>query len=182
MTRGEASLVDRRRDGQTQRARDLELAQIAKRHGANYSLRIVQACRAAKVPVSAGFALIEVETGDERGGGRNIFGCDLGKRAGVPWCHQAVTRERVQVLIRHVKAGGTSNGVGPPQLTSLEYILRAERLGGAHLTRCTITVGMQVLREKTGGDMDQAWRFNGSRAYQAKFDKAMAKWHRRLTA
>lgn len=161
--------------------RNLELAHIAKSHGANYSLRIVLECRRAGIPISAGFALVEVETGDENGGGQNIFGCDLGKRAGVPWCHQAVTRERVQALIRHVKAGGISNGVGPTQLTSLDYILRAERLGGAHLTRCSIRVGMEVLHEKTGGDMGQAWRYNGSRAYQAKFDRAKAKWHRRLT-
>lgn len=166
---------------QTRRERDLELARVAKSHGANYSLRIVLACRAADIPVSAGFALVEVETGDDRGGGRNIFGCDLGKRAGVPWCNQRVTRERVQALIRHVQAGGTSNGVGPPQLTSIGYIVRAEKLGGAHLARCTITVGMEVLHEKTGGDMDEAWRYNGARGYQAKFDRAMAKWHERLT-
>lgn len=167
---------------QTRHERDLELARIAKSHGARYALRIVLEARRAGIPISALFALVEVETGDEKGVGQNIFGCDLGKRSGPPYCHQQVTRARVQALIRHVKAGGISNGVGPTQLTSIDYIMRAERYGGAHLTRYSIRVGAEVLREKTGGDMDEAWRYNGSRAYQAKFDRAMAKWHRRLTA
>ena len=162
--------------------RNRDLARLAKAAGANYSLRIILEARRANVPISAGFAIVEVETGDEHGGGRNIFGCDLGKRAGVPWCHQRVTRARVQALIRHVRAGGTSNGVSPMQLTSLEYILRAERLGGAHIAANSIRVGMEVLREKTGGDMDKAWRYNGGREYQEKFERAQRKWHRILTA
>lgn len=165
----------------TTEGRQVALARIAKSHGANYSLRIVREALRADIPISALFALVEVETGDEKGGGQNIFGCDLGTRSGPPYCHQQVTRARVQALIRHVKAGGISNGVGPTQLTSIDYIMRAERYGGAHLTRCTIRVGAEALREKTGGDMDLAWRYNGSRAYQAKFDKAMRKWHERLT-
>jgi hypothetical protein len=169
----------------TQRERDLELAKIAKKHGGNYCLRTVLEARRADVPVSALFGLINVETGDWQTatGGQNIFGCDLGgpKSRGVPFCNSAVTRAKVQQLIQHVRGGGASNGVGPTQLTSLDYIMRAERLGGAHLTANTIRVGAEVLHEKTGGDMGQAWKFNGSFEYQHKFEHAAGLWHARLT-
>lgn len=156
-------------------ARDIQLARRARKHGAKYSLRIILEARRAGILISWALALVEQETGF-----RNIFGCDTGPCSHAPWCHQTVTRERVRELIAHVKQGGTSNGVGPTQLTSLDYILRAQRLGGAHIPRHNIRVGLAVLREKTGGDMRQAWKFNGSPAYQEQIAAKQAAWHRRL--
>lgn len=161
----------------TQRERDLMLARIANKHGAKFSLRIILEARRAGIPISWAFALVEQETGF-----RNIFGCDLGRREGVPWCNAPVTKARVQELVRYVRNGGTSNGVGPTQLTSLDYIMRAEKLGGAHLTQHNIRVGMEVLHEKSGGDMQQAWKFNGAWQYQGQIAAKQAVWHRRLTA
>lgn len=162
-------------------ARDLFLARRAKKAGAKQALIIITEARKARIPISWGFALIEQESAF-----RNIFGCDIGPRSGPPYCHQKATKSRVDALIRHVRAGGVSNGVGYGQLTSLPYVLRAHRLRagiykGAHRARPNIRVSFQVLREKTGGDMSQAWRYNGARAYQAQIAAKQRRWHEALT-
>jgi len=85
-------------------------------------------------------ALVEHESGFQ-----NIFGCDLGPRDTAPWCHQQVTRDRVQALIAHVNGGGTSNGVGLTQLTSIGFIQQAEAEGGAHTTHAQCRIGFRLL-------------------------------------
>ena len=151
------------------KAIDLRYARRAKKAGAKWSLRIVWEARRARVPISWLFALIEQETGF-----RNVFGCDWGP--GRAYCHEAVTREKVQALLR----SGLANGVGPGQLTSPEYVRRADRYGGAHVPRHNIRVAAEVLREKTGGDMHKAWRYNGSPVYQGQIETKQRHWHRVL--
>lgn len=92
--------------------------------------------------LSTAAALVEQESG-----GKSLFGCDHGTSwAGKsPFCQDAVTRARVQALIRDINEGYGSNGVGLTQLTSPEYIFEAEKLGGAHLPRYQMRVGFRVL-------------------------------------
>lgn len=151
--------------------RDLRLARVAKRHGAKWSLRTVREARRAGVPISWGLAMVEQESHWE-----NIFGCDHGP--GKAFCHQKVTKAKVQELLR----SSLANGVGPTQLTTKDYVRRADRYGGAHIPRHNIRAGMEVLREKTGGDMKQAWKYNGAKQYQAQIEGKARRWHQRFRA
>jgi hypothetical protein len=108
--------------------------------GEKYGSLIVDESERARVDLALACALVEQESGF-----RNIFGCDHGPRSSAPWCHQDVTKERVQALIGYVRRGGGSNGVGLTQLTSPDYIYRAESLGGAHLPRWQLRIGFDVL-------------------------------------
>jgi hypothetical protein len=162
-------------------AHDRELVRRARANGAQHAYRIILEARRAGIPLSWAFALIEQESGF-----RNIFGCDWGTPAGgkfrPPYCRVPVTKERVQALKRNRKP----NGVGLPQLTDFAYVDRAERtkvsrVFGAHLPGNQIRVGMEVLKEKTGGDMDLAWRYNGAREYQARIKAKQRRWHNILT-
>jgi hypothetical protein len=83
-------------------------------------------------------ALIEAESK-----GRNVFGCDRGG----PFCHARVTQDKCQHLIAHLRAGGTSQGVGPAQITWRDFLYEAERIGGLHLPKCSVRVGFGVLAD-----------------------------------
>lgn len=119
--------------------RDRDLAHRAAAADANWSLRIIMEARhrwPEQIMPSLALAWIELESGF-----RNIFGCD----GGSIFCHQAVTRERVLKLVQHVKAGGTSNGVGPGQLTTLAFIEEANRDGGAWIPAVNIATSQRIL-------------------------------------
>jgi len=153
-------------------ARDLKLARVAKKHGAKSALRTLWEARRNGLEYSWLLAMIEQESE-----WRNIFGCDHGP--GKAFCHQKVTNERV----RSLQASGLNNGVGYTQLTSPEYVQMAmRRPGGAASTRNQIAVGAAVLKGKTGGDMDLAWRYNGAREYQAQIAAKARRWHQRFRA
>src|ERR1700745_4088822 len=78
---------------------------------------------------------------------KNLSGLRPGPQSPAPWCHQRVTRDRVKALIAHVEGGGTSNGVGVTQLTSIGFIQQAEAEGGAHTVHAQCRVGFRVLRD-----------------------------------
>src|SRR4051812_28039462 len=152
--------------------RDLKLARLAKKHGAKSALRTLREARRNHIPFSWLLAMIEQESEWE-----NIFGCDHGK--GVAYCHQPVTNAKVRDLMRWK----LYNGVGYTQLTSREYVERAmRRRGGAASVRNQIIVGAEVFKEKTGGDMKQAWRYNRNRSYQDEIEPKADRWHRRFKA
>lgn len=94
--------------------------------------------------VSTAAALVEQESF-----GKNIFGCDWGSRwtKVPPYCQVAVTKEKVKDLIANVRDGGGQNGVGLTQLTTLQYVLDAERMGGAHLPRYQMRRGFELLND-----------------------------------
>jgi soluble lytic murein transglycosylase-like protein len=118
-------------------ARDLWLARRAKRHGAAFALRIVLEARRAGIPISLAFALVEQESGF-----RNVFGHDAGA-----WRPDdgRVTAGAVRELLRRVKAGQPSNGVGLTQLTWPPFIHQAGALGGAHIPKYQLRVGFTHL-------------------------------------
>ncbi len=152
--------------------RDLKLARLAKKHGAKSALRTLYEARRNGIPYSWMLAMIEQESQWQ-----NIFGCDHGP--GKAFCHQKVTNERVRAL----QASGLNNGVGYTQLTSPAYVRDAmNRRGGAASVRNQIIVGAKVLKEKTGGDMKQAWKYNGNRGYQHEIQPRADRWHRRFRA
>lgn len=94
--------------------------------------------------VSTAAALVEQESG-----GRNIFGCDWGNTwtKVPPYCQVPVTADRVKKLIANVKEGGGQNGVGLTQLTTIQYVLDAELMGGAHLPRFQMRRGFKLLND-----------------------------------
>jgi hypothetical protein len=123
-----------------------KLTQMVKNEGFSFGPAIVTEARHAGVQLALALALVEQESGF-----RNIFGCDSGhQRSSVPWCHQEVTRQRVQELISFVDRGGVSNGVGLTQLTSIGLIKQAEAAGGAHTVEAQCRVGFRYLHDLIG--------------------------------
>jgi hypothetical protein len=119
--------------------RDLELAHRLRAKGIKNSLRIVIECRHRHkdvIPVSLGLALQEQESG-----GQNIFGADVN----APFTHLPVTRARVLQLVDHVRGGGTSNGVGPLQLTFIGFLDEANADGGAWVPAVNIATGLGIV-------------------------------------
>ena len=157
--------------------RDYELARIAEKWGAQWATRIILECRAHGVAISDGFALVEQESNFE-----NIFGCDHGP--GVAFCHRGVTKARVDTLL----ASPLSNGVGPTQLTSKNYVRDANRDGGAHKPAVNIATGIAILGglQKKHGRMVGFGAYNGGEgipnmAYARECDEKADRWHRILT-
>jgi hypothetical protein len=161
-------------------AQDREYVRRARANGAQYAYRIILEARRAGIPLSWAFALVEQESGF-----KNIFGGDWGNLPNdyaPPFYRVPVTKERVAALLRH----GKPNGIGLTQLTDFSYVRRAERTKasrsyGAHLPANQIRVGMEVLKEKTGGHMDEAWRYNGAFSYQREIQAKQRRWHNLLS-
>jgi hypothetical protein len=107
---------------------------------------IVEEARQALIPVRYPVSLVCAQV-EQESWGRNIFGCDWGERWTdvPPYCQIPVTKERVQRLIANVEAGGGQNGVGLPQLTTIDLVYRAEALGGAHIPRNQLRVSCDYL-------------------------------------
>ena len=117
---------------------DDKLIKMVRDAGHRYGPAILATSKREKLPFALALAVVEQESGFQ-----NIFGCDKG----APFCHQQVTRDRVQALITHVNGGGISNGVGLTQLTSIGFILQAEARGGAHRVRPQCRVGFGLLHD-----------------------------------
>jgi hypothetical protein len=163
-------------------ARDLQLARRAKQHGAHYSLRIVREARRAGLDISLAFALVDQESGFQ-----NVFGHDAG--AWRPKNGQ-VNRANVAELLRHVRAGQPSNGVGLTQLTFPPFIHQANALGGAHLPKYQLRVGFSRLAAliKHYGTRDGLAAYNAGsphtvlgQRYARSVQHKAALWHRRLS-
>lgn len=120
---------------------ETKLIEMIKGAGFSFGPAIVAEAKREGVRLALALALVEQESGF-----RNIFGCDSGKQLDTaPWCHQPVTSERVKELIAFVGRGGTSNGVGLTQLTSIDLIKQAEAEGGAHKVVAQCRVGFRFL-------------------------------------
>src|SRR5262245_33471446 len=159
-----------------------KLISMIKGTGASSAPVIVSEAKRAGLPLALALALVDQESGFQ-----NIFGCDLGPRDSAPWCHQEVTKERVGALLRHVKAGGTSNGVGLTQLTSIGFIQQAQAAGGAHKPQAQCQVGFQLLHDLIArhGERVGIGAYNGGEG-NPNFDYAdsvlelKAKWQGRI--
>jgi hypothetical protein len=152
--------------------------------GANgaFAPAIVAEAKRERLPLALALALVDQESSF-----RNIFGCDLGPRNTVPWCHQEVTKERVGELIRHVKAGGVSNGVGLTQLTSIGFIQQAQAEGGAHKPEAQLRVGFRLLHDliERHGERVGIGAYNGGEGnpqldYADDVIELKAKWQGRI--
>jgi hypothetical protein len=157
---------------------DDKLKQMVREAGHVYGPIILAESKREKVPFALALALVEQESGF-----KNIFGCDLGPQSTAPWCHQDVTRDRVQALIAHVEGGGTSNGVGVTQLTSIGFIQQAEAEGGAHTVHAQCRIGFRVLHglierhgERVGIGAYNGGEGNPNDAYAASVLGLRDKW------
>jgi len=119
---------------------DSKLIEMVRGAGFSFGPVIMAEARRERVQLALALALVEQESTF-----RNIFGCDQGRRRTVPWCHQHVTRDRVQALIAHVEHDGISNGVGLTQLTDIGLIRQAEAEGGAHTVEAQCRIGFRHL-------------------------------------
>jgi hypothetical protein len=137
---------------------DSRLIEMVRAAGFTFGPVIVAEARREGIELATALALVQQESGF-----RNIFGCDLGHRKTVPWCHQHVTRDRVKALIAHVKAGGISNGVGLTQLTDIGLIRQAEAEGGAHTVDAQCRVGFRHLHGliERHGELTGIGAYNG---------------------
>lgn len=156
-------------------ARDLLKVARARKAGARHALKIMQEARRAGLAPDLAYALVEQESAF-----RNIFGCDHGP--GKAFCHQGVTRERVQTLLN----SGLANGVGLTQLTYIPFVREANRIGGAHRPRYQLRVGFKVLKDniKRSGYRAGIRSYNGSGPAAERYADLLiarrAKWHRIL--
>lgn len=158
-------------------ARDQTLAEVAKRHGANYSLRIIMEARRAGLPVSLAFALIEQESRFQ-----NVFGHD----AGMPFAGAgAVTKAKYLAYKRQRGPSGKGGmqGVGPAQLTYYAFQDRADKLGGAWVARHNIRVAFEDLAAqiKAHGKHAGIRAYNGTgpdaEHYANTVQTREARWH-----
>lgn len=172
--------------------RDLALAVAAKSYGARYSLRIILEVRRAQktykheLPISAGFALIDQETGFA-----NVFGHDDTMSIKPSWRGTEVTREKYLLYKHRRQLGMGAQGVGPAQLTYHVFQDRADELGGCWIPKHNIRVGIDLFasnysmfRSQKYGTREAlrraAVKYNGSLAYGPKYLDKYDKWHRRF--
>lgn len=158
-------------------ARDLSLAVKAKRHGANYSLRIVWEARRAGIPISLGFALVEQESGF-----KNVFGHDPTIYVG------AGTVTKSKYLDYKRKRGHTHmQGVGPCQLTWWATQDAADKAGGCWKPAVNIRVAFKILAGniRREGRHDGIKAYNGSGAaaerYARQVEEKQKRWHSLLS-
>lgn len=115
-------------------------------HFNGHGAAILKAAQETHLPVYEGLGMLSKESP----GGLNIF------ERGTPpaqWDGKPVTRELVQAMInRPGYRQGTASmwGVGMPQLTWWEFVLRAEALGGAHVPLNQLLVGFGILADNLG--------------------------------
>ena len=121
-------------------ANETKLVGMVKSAGFEFGDTVIAEAKREGLGLATALALVEQESGFA-----NIFGCDLGARDTVPWCHQNVTKDRVKALISHVERGGVSNGVGLTQLTSIDFIRQAEKEGGAHTVSAQCRIGFRLM-------------------------------------
>ena len=93
-------------------------------------------------------------------------------------------------LLENISEGGGKNGVGLTQLTALESVMKAERLGGAHLPANQLKVGFDLLLDNITdlGVQAGAAAYNAGRgnwqsvynSYGARFVELRNEWKERL--
>lgn len=160
--------------------RDHELANIAKEHGANFSLRIVIEARDKDIPISLGFALIQQETGFQ-----NIYGHDptIYVGAGPVTAHNYHAYKKV----RGPHGEGGMQGVGPGQLTWWAIQDEADKRGGCHETSHNISTSFDVLAAliRKHGYVNGVAAYNGDGARAARYSRIVRAsatvWHARFT-
>jgi hypothetical protein len=146
------------------------IARRLKEEGFKHSFLLVAAAKKADIMPATAAALVNMETGD----GTMIFGCDHGP--GQAFCHEKVTKTKVQSLL----ASSLANGVGATQLTFKPFVQEADSEGGAHRYYPNVLTGFRILRrnfDASGGNLRTAYRmYNGSgAAAEAYADRAMAR-------
>jgi hypothetical protein len=158
--------------------RDLVLARRAKKHGANYSLRIIIEARQAVIPISLGFALIEKESGF-----RNVFGHDPTTSIPVSWRGTQVTKSKYEHYKAN-RASGGMQGVGPAQLTWWAYQDQADHRGGCWIPKHNISVAfdhlaalLKINRSKHGAIAKYNGTGSAADKYASDVAVRQAKWH-----
>lgn len=103
---------------------------------------MVELAAACGLPVAVAAALLEQESG----GGRNVWGSDAVSTGGA-YMKGAPVTEQTYRAYRAALAARTAGqqGVGPCQLTSVDYQDAADRLGGCWDWRSNCTVGFRLL-------------------------------------
>lgn len=158
--------------------RDLALARTAKKHGANYALRIIIQARKSGIPISLAFALIEQESNF-----RNVFGHDPTHSIPESWKGAQVTKDRYKFYKARRGQYGMQ-GVGPAQLTWYEYQNEADSRGGAWIAKHNISTAfdhMAALLKKNKHRIDAFKAYNGTGPaadnYAKQLNLRMQKWH-----
>lgn len=176
-------------------------ALIAQEHGAEFIVAIIRSCVKYDLPLSAGFALVEKETGF-----RNVWGHDpmtkfQGFHDGLKYAGgidgvegKEVTKARYQKYLKEREKYGYQ-GVGPLQLTWGPTQDVADKRGGAWNPAANIDVGIETLARnlktnlKRGMNEDVAMQlaaqaYNGSGEKAVKYGKDFMvlydKWYNRL--
>lgn len=157
--------------------RGIRCANIARKHGMQYTLKTASEANRAGLTYSLAFALCEQETGTCR----NVFGHDPTIFVGAG----EVTKAKY-LAYKAARGHTRMQGVGPLQLTWWETQDRADRLGGCWRVSINLRVGFQTLAAlvKSLGLVKGCERYNGSGpravAYSASLRSKERKWHARF--
>ncbi len=122
----------------------------AARNGAWYIRDIITACEKHNLPIAAGMALIQKETGF-----RNVWGHDraVGQRAQLGFKYSGIAdslagekvKKKDYLNYKRNRSVSGAQGVGPAQLTFGGFQDQADKLGGCWKPAANIMVGVGVL-------------------------------------
>lgn len=146
------------------------------------------ACRAVGLPFFAACALLEKESS-----GKNIYGHDAGGINNVRG-ELRVTDVNFLAFLVKVMNGGTSNGVGPCQITYAGALKNGHRDGGFFrqmseqglrpwVPEDNMRFGFGLLKgyyDDTRSWVDAGTKFNGARTYGLDLDRRVQEWKTRL--
>lgn len=152
------------------------MARKAKKDGARYALRIIWEARAAGIPVSLGFAIVEQESEFQ-----NVFGHDPTIFVGAGTVTKA--KYKAYKSRRGSRGQGGMQGVGPCQLTYYSFQDEADRLGGCWNPKYNIRAAFRdlahLIRVKGLRDGIKAYNGTGPQAvqYASSVLKRQRRWH-----
>lgn len=162
-----------------------ELVESLKAWGIHRPAEVVQIAAACGLDIAIAATLLEKESF----GGLNIWGNDAVSTGGAYVKGSAVTRE-AYLRYRELEARGEAGlqGCGPGQLTSREFQLQADRLGGCWVWEINLRVAFTLLAgwQRERGIRGGFIRYNGAPAYADDPDDGamvlLRRWITRLPA
>lgn len=149
--------------------------QIAEEFGFVNVDAIIEAAKLCDIPLHVAFALIQMESW-----GKNIFGNDRGGM----FKGLTVTEERYYEMVKAVKNGHVSNGVGPLQITWKGFFPDSESKGiKLWIVKDNLIYGFKLIDayyKQTDSWYKSGLKYNGARTYADVFAKRIDEWDTRL--
>lgn len=123
--------------------------QVLTQHGMSNAAELVKACAFVGIPTYIGAAFAEHESG-----GKNVYGHDSG---GAMCGAGNVTRDNYATFLSMVRAGHTSNGVGPMQITYPGYFKpNTAEVAALYDPYANFVFGLKIIKAYLNGNYSDA--------------------------